>query len=135
MAPTYPESQARMELRSKAVAANSVDFPELEPKRVRLDEVRGEARDLTVEQASLTARKQDVSKRLGELIREGNRLVAFLDACVRERYGNRAEKLVEFGLQPFRGRPRVVLVGPDGQRLKRKLSPTNEEPPAEPVTS
>src|SRR6185436_15667213 len=133
MAQTYAESQTKMELRSKAVAANTVDFPNLEPMRLRLDEVRVEVGSLTVEQASLTARKQDVSKRLAELIQEGNKLVAFLDVCVKQRYGNRAEKLVEFGLQPFRSRPRLVLVGPDGKRLKPK--PTDEEPPAQPATS
>lgn len=46
----------------------------------------------------------------------------------REHYGNRAEKLVEFGLRPFRSQPRVRLVGPDGKPVKRGALPP--EPPA-----
>jgi hypothetical protein len=122
-----------MDLRDTAVAANAAELPFLDTKRLRLHEVVTEVRSLTAEQASLAARKQEVSKRLAELVKEGNSLVAVMDAVVKQHYGNRAEKLAEFGLQPFRGRPRLVLVGPDGKR--RKAAKTIEEPPAPPVTS
>jgi len=84
--------------------------------------------NLTTEQANLTAKKQDVSKRIADLAREGNALVNVLDVTLRQHYGNRAEKLAEFGLQPFRSRPRIVRVGPDGKRLKP--TKTNKEMPA-----
>ncbi|HEX5035414.1 MAG TPA: hypothetical protein VFW62_13120 [bacterium] len=139
MAPTYAEGQKKMELRNKALAANAAELPFLEPKRLRLNEALEEVRSLMAEQANLQARKQEVSKRLAELMEEGNKLVAFLDAGVRQHYGTRAEKLVEFGLQPFRGRPRL---GPDGKRVKRpkasEAPPAKEapvaEPPAQPAT-
>jgi predicted secreted acid phosphatase len=130
MAQSYAEDRKKMDLRCTALAANAADFPNLEPKRMRLNEVNAEASSLTAEQASLAARKQEVSKRLAVIMKEGNKLVAFVDVCVKEKYGNRAEKLVEFGLQPFRGRPRIVLVGPDGKRLKK--AKTNAEPAAGP---
>jgi hypothetical protein len=132
MAPNYAESRKKMELRNEAVAANAVELPFLEPKRLRLNEVVGELKSLTTEQANLTARKQEVSKRIADFSREGNALVNVLDVAVRQHYGNRAEKLAEFGLQPFRSRPRLVLVGPDGKRLK----PTkiDKETPAQPAT-
>lgn len=132
MAAAYADDQQKMEIRDKALAANAAELPFLEPKRLRLNVVLTEVRSLKVEQASLQARKQDVSKRLADLMDEGNKLVAFLDAGVKQHYGNRAEKLVEFGLQPFRSRPRLVLVGPDGKRLPR--TPTVQEPPAQPAT-
>lgn len=116
---TYAQGKKKWEIRGKALDAHAAELPHLEIKRLRLHELIALATNLTGEQASLTARKQEVSKRLGEVMQEGNTLVAFLDAGVKEHYGNRAEQLVEFGLQPFRGRRRVLLVGPDGKPLKR----------------
>lgn len=133
MARAYVVDQGKMELRNKALAANAPELPHLEPKRLRLDELLVEVRGLTAEQASLAARKQEVSKRLAELMGEGNKLVAFLDAGVKQHYGHRAEKLVEFGLQPFCSRPRLVQVGPDGKPLKPSREPKDAPPPAEPV--
>jgi len=138
MAPTYAQGRKKMELRNAAVAANAEELPFLEPKRLRLDEVIGELSSLTTEQANLTARKQEVSKRIEDLSREGNALVNVLDVTLRQHYGNRAEKLAEFGLQPFRSRPRLVLVGPDGKRLKPtkadKETPAQPAPSAQPAT-
>ena len=125
--------RGKMELRNKALAADAPELPHLEPKRLRLDELLGEMRNLTAEQASLAARKQEVSKRLAELMQEGNTLVAFLDVGVKQHYGSRAEKLVEFGLQPFRSRPRLVQVGPDGKPLKPSRSSKDAPPPVEPA--
>lgn len=106
MAASYAEDQKKMQLRNEAVAANSADLPHLETKRARLNDVLTEVRSLTTEQASMKARKQEVSQRLAGLMREGNSLVAFIDVGVKQQYGNRAEKLAEFGLQPLRVRPR-----------------------------
>jgi hypothetical protein len=101
MAASYAEDQKKMQLRNEAVAANAVDLPHLEMKRPRLNDVLNEVRSLTTEQASMKARKQEVSQRLARLMKEGNALVAFIDVGVKQHYGNRAEKLAEFGLQPF----------------------------------
>ena len=125
---TYPHTQKKMELRSKAIAANLVEVPHLEAPLVRLDAMTVELKDLTVQQASLTAAKQEVSKRIAELFQAARKLLTFLDVAVKEHYGNRSEKLAEFGLQPFRSAPRVRLVGPDGVPLRRKRAKT--EPPA-----
>lgn len=103
---SYAVDQKKMQLRNEAVAANSTDLPHLETKRGRLNDVLNEVKSLTTEQASMTARKQEISQRLAGLMKEGNALAAFIDVGVKQHYGNRAEKLAEFGLQPFRGRPR-----------------------------
>jgi hypothetical protein len=115
MAESYGEALKKMELRNAAVAANAADLPHLEPKRFRLSEVLVEARSLLTEQASLAARKQEVTRRLAELIQEGNTLVAFLNSGVRQHYGRRSEKLSEFGVQPFRGLRRSPPEEPPGQ--------------------
>ncbi len=132
MARSYAQLEKKMDLRSKALAANAADLPFIETKRLRLETVRTEAQGLTVEQASLTSRKQDVSKRLAELMKEGSALLDVLDTIVRQEYGRSSEKLVEFGLQPARSPPRLVFVGPDGKRSK---VPPAEVTPAEPTDS
>lgn len=127
---TYPVIVKNLELRKKAVTANREEFPHLEESLAQIDGVLSDSKDLTAQQASLSASKQDISKRLAERMRDGERVMAFVDACVRQRYGNRSEKLVEFGLQPFRPQPRIRLVGPDGERVKRGSK--KAAPPAPP---
>jgi hypothetical protein len=126
----YPVIQKNLELRKKAVEANRQELPHLEESLVKIDGVLSDAKNLTAEQASLTAAKQKVSKRLAERMREGESVMAFVDTCVRQHYGNRSEKLVEFGLQPFRPQPRIRLVGLDGEPVKRRSK--KAEPPAPP---
>ena len=71
MAPNYAEGRKKMELRNAAVAANAAELPFLEPKQSRLNEVVGELGNLTTEQASLAAKKQ-----------EWGRFVAMVDGFV-----------------------------------------------------
>lgn len=118
----------KLELRKKALAANSNELPQLEVPMGKLDVLLEEVSNLTAQQASLAASKQEVSKRLVAVLREARFLSTFLDAGIREHYGNRAEKLVEFGLRPFRSQPRIRFVGPDGKPVKPGSLPP--EPPA-----
>jgi hypothetical protein len=127
---TYPVIVKNLELRKKAVTVNLAELLHLEEPLGRIDGVLSDVKDFTAQQASLSATKQEISKKLAERIREGERLMAFVDTCVRQRYGNRSEKLVEFGLQPFRPQPRVRLVGPDGTPVKRRSK--KAEPPVPP---
>jgi hypothetical protein len=64
--------------------------------------------DLSQEQASLTARKQDITRRLQYETVEAHRLATVLLLGIKAHYGIDSEKLVEFGMQPFRGRTRKV---------------------------
>jgi predicted transcriptional regulator len=126
---THADTRKKIDLRNKALATNSQELPFLEQHRVRLDAINTELKDLSAQQASLTAGKQEVSKRIADLVQAARKLLTFVDVGVKEHYGNRAEKLVEFGVQPFRSQPRIRLIGPDGQPVKRK--PTKTEPPAD----
>lgn len=94
-----------------SLEANSGDFAHLEEQRLQLGVMLAEARDTANEQAAFTASKQDATQRLHFLLAEGRKLATFLRNGIRQRYGNRAEKLVEFNLQPFRGRPRKAPEG------------------------
>jgi hypothetical protein len=88
----------------RALAANPEAMPYLNHKRAELEALLAEAHEIVSEQALLAARRQEASKRLEALIAEGRRVTHFLQVGIKENYGNRAEKLVEFGLRPFRGR-------------------------------
>ena len=101
-----------------AVGANAADLPHLEPPRAALESLHEEFQSLSRQQDVLAATRQDVSKRIRQVLTEGNRIAAFLRAGARQRFGPASEKLVEFGIQPFRGRKRT------------KAEP---EPPAEPT--
>jgi hypothetical protein len=120
--------QEKLQLRRNALASNSAELPHMDVPRQNVEAVLTQLKDLTAQQASLTAAKQEISKRLTELNTDGKRLMTLVDAAVRQKYGNRSEKLVEFDQQPFRSKPRVRLVGPDGKPVKS--SPTQAVPPA-----
>lgn len=89
---------------STSLTANLVELAHLEVPRSKLSALLTQAVDIHAEQAGLTARKQDASKRLRGVLEEGQRLMTGLRQMLKEHYGPRSEKLAEFGLQPFRGR-------------------------------
>ena len=106
---------------SAALAGNTGDIPHLENHRQLLDGLLAAAQALSTEQATHAAAKQDVSKQLQDVLNQGQKLATFLRTGIRQHFGNRSEKLVEFGLQPFRGRskpadparPPVELTAPE----------------------
>lgn len=102
-----------------ALAANAEELPELEATRQRLEDLLEQAMAASREQAAWMARKQEASQQLKTVLREGHRLGHAVRLLLKSRYGIRSEKLAEFGMQPFRGRP-------------RKAASELPEPPASP---
>lgn len=100
-------------------------LPYLELHMQQLSGMAAEVDSLTIEQAAHTAAKQEVTKQIEERIDLGQKLATFLRVGVRQHYGNQSEKLVEFGLQPFRGRKRPSEPIPP---------PVEQNPPGEAVT-
>lgn len=129
----YAVVHHKVEFKAKALAANIEELPHLKPGLARLDELLVLLKDLTAEQARLTAMRQEVSKQIADLTDEAQKLMTFLDIGVKQHYGNRSEKLVEYGLQPFRSKPRIRRVEPDGKPRKRNAddaeAPTSLENP------
>jgi len=115
---TTSDSFNRWENIVTAVAANAADLTHLEAPGQKLNAMLTEVRDLTARQAVLTASKQDISKRIAELVKSGRTLAAFIQTGVKQHYGTEAEKLAEFRLQPFRGR-----------KVKEQLKPAVEPKP------
>jgi len=107
-----------------ALEENATDLAHLEGPRARLGEILTGAQQAAKEQAAFTASKQAATKRFQELIAEGERLANGMSRFLRQHYGNRSEKLAEFGLQPFRGRKPAPAP-----------TPTPTPTPANPATS
>ena len=61
------------------------------------------ARNLFAKQAALTAAKQEVTKELQQVIQEGNARARVIREALRAYLGKDSEKLIEFGVLPFRG--------------------------------
>ena len=109
--------------------ASVAEIPHLEAPRARLGETLSRAQELLKQQSSLTAAKQQASQELRILLVEGQRLANAMRAMVKSHFGIRAEKIVEFGLQPFRGKARKAQPTPDSPE-----GPSPETPAPPPVT-
>ena len=90
--------------------------------RVGLQDLALEGRRLVLEQATLDARKQEVTVRLKEVLQAGDTLTDLLRTGIRQYYGYQSETLVEFGIQPLRN-------------VGRKRKPKPVPPPPAPETA
>ena len=85
-----------------SMEANPEDFKAFETHRAQLKSMLDTAREASAHQAAMAATKQEATKKLQALLVEGRKLANFLRNGVKQHYGNRSEKLVEFGLAPLR---------------------------------
>lgn len=99
--------------------ANAADLPHAEVPKTELAAMVTRAQGISLEQAALAATKQEKSKQLKDVMTEGQRLANALRVLIRQRYGIRSEKLVEFNLQPFRGRKRKAPTEPEVETKTR----------------
>lgn len=89
------------------VLTASEGLTHLEASRAKLQDLIEQARSQSAQQSTFTAMKQQYTKDLKQTLRSGQLLVDVLRTGAREHYGTDNEKLVEFGMQPFRGRTRT----------------------------
>lgn len=94
---------------SASSAANAADLPQAAIPLAGLNRVIAEADQIVVDQVAFQASKQQSSQRLKILVTEGNQLTDVLKTLARQHYGNGSEKLVEFDVQPFRGRTKPTV--------------------------
>ena len=106
-------TETRAEWRRLATSANLEDTPLLEGHYTRLSSLLTQVDAIEKQQAIQTAAKQEASKQLKAILVEGRKVAAFIKAGLRDRYGRDAEKLVEYGLQPFRGKKPTKPEAPD----------------------
>ena len=89
---------------SAGVTNNIEQVEHLQPGVIKLKELHMRAINLSAQQAALTTTKQETTKELRQVIREGDALADFLRTGARAHFGANSEKMIEFGMQPFRGR-------------------------------
>lgn len=104
---TYQGKRGFWQRLCTALQANNGELGHLEVQRANLMALYDQIHGLVQQQGELTAQKQELSKQIRVMVEEGERLATVLRFAVKQHYGIRAEKLAEFGLQPFRGRKRV----------------------------
>jgi len=104
MSQQYSETIGNLARLTAALGANATEIPHLEGIRVRLEKILADAQETAKQQAALIASKQEASKKLKSLAREGVRAATGVQKLLQEHYGLGSEKLAEFGMQPFRGR-------------------------------
>jgi hypothetical protein len=105
---------------------NPSDLQHLQARKDRLQALITLAEDISQRQAAFTASRQDASRQLEAALNEGRPLATFLRSGVKDRYGNRSEKLVEFGMRPFRSRHRPAVTEPPPGPEAPALDPTSK---------
>ena len=113
------ESLGSLQRFNAALAGKAADTPQFDGSRAIFEGKVTRIHDLAQQQAELTGAKQDISQQLKKELVDAQRMATALRAALKSHYGPDSEKLVEFGIPPFRGRSR-----------KRKEP---EAPPAPPV--
>jgi hypothetical protein len=98
------------------LAVNTAELPHLEAPRAKLQGFLEQVRSLAMQQDLHAANKQIASQGLRLALANGKKLTTFLRTGLREHYGNRSDKLVEFGIPPFRRRSKKepVVKPPEG---------------------
>jgi ABC-type transporter Mla subunit MlaD len=104
MTKQYSETIGNLARLTAALGANATEIPHLEGIRSRLEKILADAQEAAKQQAALIASKQEATKKLQSLAREGTRVATGVQKLLQEHYGLGSEKLAEFGVQPFRGR-------------------------------
>ena len=117
------------------IIAGATSLPDetkhLEPGVIRLRELHTRVSTLSVQQAALTTTKQETTQELQRLIREGDALADFLRTGARAHFGADSEKMIQFGMQPFRGRK----LSPEAKAKRAKKSKAAEASAPEAETS
>ena len=110
------------------LTSNREELQHLEPSRARLEALFGQIQDAAGRQALYTASKQEATQQLKTYLTEAERLATILQLAVKQHYGIRSEKLADFGLQPFRGRPRKTDPGLELPEKPGKPAATATDP-------
>src|SRR4029077_10750973 len=84
--------------------ANKDQLPDLEPFRLKFAGIVTQTLEIRKQQVAFQASKQESSKQLQKLLTQGKSMADVLRTAGKNPFASREEKLVEFGLQPFRGR-------------------------------
>src|ERR1044071_8522753 len=105
-----------------AVTANHQQVGHLEVSVPKLRERSQRARSLYARYAAMRAAKQEIWWNVQKVLEEGEAEMRYLREGVKAHCGKRSEKLVEFGVPPFRG-------------IKRKSAKASTAPDIHPASA
>jgi hypothetical protein len=112
-----------------AFRANPAALVGVEPLLQELETVAEEIRELGIQQDAQTAAVQQTSKEIKARENRGSLVATRLRNAAKAFYGTRTEKVIEFGIRPFRKLvrpPKFILVQPEPQKTTQE--PTTEAP-------
>lgn len=89
-----------------AYVANASELQSVESLSQELTTTLAELQELGVQEKASRSERQQFTKRRQEAMARGKELASRLRAGVKSVYGPKSEKLVEFGVKPFRRRTR-----------------------------
>jgi len=109
-----------------AITGNDPEVAHLVFRLPALRDKSQRMRGLYAEHAALAASRQAITQEMERLIEEGDQIFRMLREGLKDHYGKRNEKLVEFGVEPLRT--------PDEKRRRnrKKKSEVSAEIPAVP---
>jgi hypothetical protein len=103
---SYAERVARWESILNNAALIEADLPHLAPDLRALAEAAAEAKKLYRDKMRALARSAELTKKLREQLRAGDRLRSRLGASLRGRYGFDSQALKRWGFKPRSGKNR-----------------------------
>lgn len=106
-----------------SAAANKEDLPHIDAYRQQLEVETAGAKAASLRQASLSAEVQQATRDLEGFLQRGADLATRMRAGIRTKYGNRAEKLTEFGMKPFRKRKKATTIEKPPPQVGAKEAP------------
>lgn len=110
--------------------ANKDQLPDLEALRLKFAGIVTQSLETRKQQVAFQASKQASSKQLQKLLTEGKSMADVLRTAVKNHFGSREEKIVEFGVQPFRGRKVKAAATTPTTPTTPTISPASTTPPA-----
>lgn len=105
-AAAYAKELATWDAMLTAIEAHTEDLAMLEEESTLLRGIIDRAEALVVNHEKALAERQAFSTELQKIVVEGRKAATFLRNGLKRKFGNRSEKLLEFGVQPLRRRPR-----------------------------
>ncbi|HSK76548.1 MAG TPA: hypothetical protein VLQ45_08830 [Thermoanaerobaculia bacterium] len=89
-----------------AYTANAGELQSIEPLSQQLSATLTEVQEYSLQEKASRAERQQFTKKRQETIARGKELASRLRAGIKSVYGAKNEKLIEFGVPPFRRRTR-----------------------------
>jgi hypothetical protein len=111
---SYADVMKEWEILLTAVDVNRTALASLEEFRAGLEEELAGFKESVAKQAMMKAEVQQSTRDLEGFLARGTEMAVRLRGGIRSKYGQRAEKLTEFGMKPLRTRKKPPEPPPEG---------------------